>query len=186
MIVVSNTSPLTNLAAIGQFDLLRRLYGAIHIAEGVWDELHANGQAWPGYAEVAAAHWIERHPVQQPVFVNLLRRDLDRGEAETIALAVDLEAEMVLIEEQEGRHAAQTKSLPLTTHINHRGGVGRSNGITARRAAGTQGRRKKEKNGFFFPASRRPCERNFFSFLLFPGRVRIMSMNIGVFGNQAC
>jgi predicted nucleic acid-binding protein len=27
VIVVANTSPLTNLAAIGQFDLLRRLYG---------------------------------------------------------------------------------------------------------------------------------------------------------------
>jgi predicted nucleic acid-binding protein len=31
MIVVSNTSPLTNLAAIGQFDLLHRLYGSIHL-----------------------------------------------------------------------------------------------------------------------------------------------------------
>lgn len=31
MIVVSNTSPLTNLAAIGQFDLLRRLYTELHI-----------------------------------------------------------------------------------------------------------------------------------------------------------
>ncbi len=36
MIVVGNTSPLTNLAGIGQFDLLRRLYGRLHIAEGVW------------------------------------------------------------------------------------------------------------------------------------------------------
>jgi predicted nucleic acid-binding protein len=29
MKVVSNTSPITNLAAIGQFDLLRRLFGEI-------------------------------------------------------------------------------------------------------------------------------------------------------------
>ena len=43
MIVVCNTSPLTNLAAIGQFDLLRRLYGQIHIAQGVWEELNAGG-----------------------------------------------------------------------------------------------------------------------------------------------
>ncbi|MFZ4526138.1 MAG: hypothetical protein ACOYOE_11505 [Chlorobium sp.] len=39
MKVVSNTSPLTNLAAIGQFDLLHKLYGEIDIADGVWDEL---------------------------------------------------------------------------------------------------------------------------------------------------
>jgi uncharacterized protein len=39
MIVVSNTSPLTNLAAIGHFELLRKLFGEIHIAHGVWEEL---------------------------------------------------------------------------------------------------------------------------------------------------
>lgn len=38
MIVVSDTSPLTNLAAIGQFDLLRQLYGEIQIAAGVLGE----------------------------------------------------------------------------------------------------------------------------------------------------
>ena len=45
MIVVGNTSPLTNLAAIGQFGLLCRLYGRLHIAEGVWEELNAGGKA---------------------------------------------------------------------------------------------------------------------------------------------
>ena len=45
---VSNTSPLTNLAAIGQFDLLRQLYGRLLIAEAVWAELNADGRAWPG------------------------------------------------------------------------------------------------------------------------------------------
>ena len=48
MIVVCNTSPLTNLAAIGQFDLLRQLYTELYIAEAVWDELNAGGQRWPG------------------------------------------------------------------------------------------------------------------------------------------
>jgi hypothetical protein len=50
---VSNTSPLTNLAAIGQFDLLRQLYGGLLIAEAVWAELNADGRTWPGRAEVA-------------------------------------------------------------------------------------------------------------------------------------
>lgn len=48
MIVVSNTSPLTNLAAISQFHLLQKLYGQIHMADGVWGELNARGRAWPG------------------------------------------------------------------------------------------------------------------------------------------
>ena len=36
MIVISNTSPLTNLAAIGQLGLLQQLYGRVHIAQAVW------------------------------------------------------------------------------------------------------------------------------------------------------
>ena len=103
MIVVSNTSPLTNLAAIGQFDLLHRLHGQVHIAEGVWEELNAGGRRWPGRDEVAAANWIERRPVQNRWLVAALQRDLDRGEAETIALALELGAELVLLDEREGR-----------------------------------------------------------------------------------
>lgn len=84
MKVVSNTSPLTNLAAINQFDLLRHLYGRLFIAEGVWRELNAFGQAWPGQAEVASASWIERQELRNTLLVETLRRDLDQGEAETI------------------------------------------------------------------------------------------------------
>jgi len=73
MIVVANTSPLTNLAAIGQFDLLRRLYGHLHIAQGVWEELNAGGQRWSGHDEVARADWIERHTVQNRPLVTALQ-----------------------------------------------------------------------------------------------------------------
>jgi predicted nucleic acid-binding protein len=111
MIVVSNTSPLTNLAAIGQFDLLRRLYGQVHIAEGVWEELNARDRRWPGRDEVAAANWIERRPVQNRSLVTALQRDLDRGEAQTIALALELEADVVFLDEREARRVAQRLGL---------------------------------------------------------------------------
>jgi len=111
MIVVSNTSPLTNLAAIGHFDLLHELYGEVHIADGVWQELNAREQRWPGRDEVAAANWIELHAVRNQALVTALRRDLDRGEAETIALALELSADLVLLDEREGRHAAQRLEL---------------------------------------------------------------------------
>lgn len=111
MIVVSNTSPLTNLAAIGQFDLLRNLYGRLHIAPSVWDELNTGGEHWPGRDAVAAADWIERHAVQNQALVTALQRDLDRGEAESIALALELDANLVLLDEKEGRHTAKRLGL---------------------------------------------------------------------------
>jgi predicted nucleic acid-binding protein len=111
MIVVSNTSPLTNLAAIGQFDLLQRLYANLHIAQGVWEELNLGGKRWPGCDEVAKADWIEQHSVQNQALVTALQRDLDRGEAESIALALQLNAGLVLLDEKEGLHAARRLGL---------------------------------------------------------------------------
>jgi uncharacterized protein len=113
MIIVSNTSPLTNLAAIGQFDLLRCLYTHIHIAPGVWKELNAKGGTWPGRDEVATANWIERHTIQNQALVIALQRDLHRGEAESIALAFEIQADLVLLDEKEARHGAQRLGLPV-------------------------------------------------------------------------
>jgi hypothetical protein len=106
MLVVSNTSPLTNLAAIDRFDLLRDLFGEIHIADGVWRELNAGGRPQVGSREVGAADWIHRHPAGNRPLIVALRRDLDLGEAETVALALELKADVVLMDEREGRHAA--------------------------------------------------------------------------------
>ena len=52
--VVSNTSPLTNLAAIGAMGLLERLFGRrLHIAEAVQRELEADGHDWPGRKSIS-------------------------------------------------------------------------------------------------------------------------------------
>lgn len=113
MIVVSNTSPLTNLAAIGLFHLLHDLYGQVLIAEGVWSELNAYNQAWPGSKDVATAAWIQRRSPQNQRAVTALRRDLDLGEAETIILALELDADLVLLDERDGRYAAQRFGLQV-------------------------------------------------------------------------
>lgn len=113
MIVASNTSPLTNLAAIGQFQLLQALYGKVYIPDGVWVELNVFGKAWPGSKEVSSAAWIEPRKVQNQGLVTVLRRDLDIGEAETIALALELKADLVFLDERDGRYAAQRLGLEV-------------------------------------------------------------------------
>ncbi len=109
--VVSNTSPLTNLAAIGEMGLLERLFGRLHIAEAVRDELASGGQDWPGRAEVAGASWVGCHAVRNRSLVLALRQDLDPGESETIALGLEMDASLVLMDEREGRHRAQRMGL---------------------------------------------------------------------------
>ncbi len=107
MIVVSNTSPITNLAAIGHLNLLNSLFGNIFVPAAVLNELSAEGNTWPGYIEVSKANWIEVVDVADRPLVEALRLDLDRGEAETIALGLQRKADLILLDEQAGRHAAQ-------------------------------------------------------------------------------
>jgi predicted nucleic acid-binding protein len=119
MIIVSNTSPLTNLASIGQFDLLRLLYSEINIAEGVWEELNAGGKPYPGSRQVEKADWIFRHKIINQFLVKALRRDIGRGESESIVLSLEIGADMILLDEKEGRNISQTFQLKAIRSCRH-------------------------------------------------------------------
>lgn len=105
MIVVSDTSPITNLAAIGQLDLLRQIYGLVVIPEAVFQELTAAGGNHPG-AIAQQLDWVETRAVSNRILVSALQVELDEGEAEAIALAQELAADLLLIDEHLGRVVA--------------------------------------------------------------------------------
>ena len=105
MIVVSNTSPITNLAAIGKLDLLRQLYHRIAIPDAVYRELTADGGIYPG-AVIESLDWIEVVIVENRSLVIALQAELDEGEAEAIALAQSKSSDLVLMDEHLGRAIA--------------------------------------------------------------------------------
>ncbi|CAG0947769.1 hypothetical protein ANRL1_04525 [Anaerolineae bacterium] len=106
MIVVSNTSPIINLAAVGQLDLLRKLYGNVVIPDSVRDEIVVAGNGQPGAHEVATSSWIKSQHVENRITVTSLELELDEGEAEAIALAIELKADLLLLDEHKGRLVA--------------------------------------------------------------------------------
>jgi len=110
VIVVSDTSPITNLAAIGQLDLLRQLFQKVIIPESVYHELTAFGGQHPG-AIVSSLDWIEIQSTSDQLLVTALRIELDNGEAEAIALAQQISADLVLIDERRGRIVAERFGL---------------------------------------------------------------------------
>ena len=52
MIVVSDTSPIINLAIIGSLDLLPRIFGKIIIPGNVFKEITVQGADMPGADEI--------------------------------------------------------------------------------------------------------------------------------------
>lgn len=114
MIVVSNTSPITNLAAISQLTLLQQLYGTIVIPQAVYDEMAGVGRVVAGSVEVQTKSWIQAQRVANNTLVTALQLELDGGEAEAIALAIELKADLLLLDERRGRTVASRFGLKFT------------------------------------------------------------------------
>lgn len=112
MSVVCNASPLINLAQIGLLTLLRDLYHTLVIPDAVWHEVVVAGAGQPGAREVQAADWITVQPVTNRPLVQALQQELDAGEAEAIALALELTAELLIMDERLGRETAQHLGVP--------------------------------------------------------------------------
>ncbi|QLE49997.1 DUF3368 domain-containing protein [Nostoc sp. C057] len=111
MIIVSDTSPINNLAAINHLHLLQQLYGTVLIPEAVYRELTDPNFPVAGAIEVQTFIWIQTRPVQDRTLVEALSNELDIGEAEAIALALETKADQVLIDERRGRLVAGRLNL---------------------------------------------------------------------------
>lgn len=104
MIVVSNTTPLIGLATIQRFDLLKHVFGEVHIGQAVYDEAVVAGrEAGGAKREVSEATWIKTVHITDQLAVDVLLDELDLGEAETIVLAHELGADWVIMDERKGR-----------------------------------------------------------------------------------
>jgi predicted nucleic acid-binding protein len=113
VIVVSNASPIINLAAIGQLDLLYSLYGQIFIPDAVHAEIVIRGSGLPGAHEVATATWIEARSITNNAALRSLTLLLDPGEAEVILLALEMQADLALLDEKLGRRVAKRLGLDV-------------------------------------------------------------------------
>ena len=98
MRVVSNTSPISNLAIIGRLELLQRRYQIVRIPPAVRRELEAlsHPTAKRAVDDALATGWIRTEELLHPV--STLAAQLDPGETEAIALALQNQADVLLMD----------------------------------------------------------------------------------------
>jgi len=113
MIVVSDSGPIIHLSMAGRFDLLHALFSEVQIPAMVFEEVAETGEGLPGAAELKAAGWIKISYVDsiQPAF--RLADELDAGEREAIALALEVKANHLLVDDLSARRVAQLLSIPV-------------------------------------------------------------------------
>lgn len=112
-VVVSNASPLINLARVDHFDLLAVFYSRIVIPQVVYEEVVVRGAGREGSREVRDASWIEVQSPQDELAVRALATELGAGEASAIILAQELGASLLLIDEIRGRRIARQLGLQV-------------------------------------------------------------------------
>ncbi len=112
MIIVSDTTPISELAKVGRLHLLADLFGTVIIPPQVFEELSAGNH--PAAAVVSQLDWLDIREVDATSTQSLMQlNNLDLGESAAIILAEALKAEQLLIDERAARKVARSRNLPV-------------------------------------------------------------------------
>jgi len=114
LIVVSDTSPILNLARVRRLDILPSLYGQVLIPSAVFNELARAKNVVSREIELALNSWLTVGTVKNQELVLQLCRNIDAGESEAIVLALERQASLLLVDEKLGREAAKRLGLHVT------------------------------------------------------------------------
>lgn len=110
--VVSNTTPIISLLKIDKLHILKELYGVIYIPLEVFNEIEA-GKNKDFYVDVSKFEWIKIQKIKNKKALSYFL-DLDKGEAEAIVLASEIEADFIILDETLGRFHAKHTGLKVT------------------------------------------------------------------------
>ena len=111
--VISNTTPLLALAGIGQLELLHTLYGEIIIPEAVVNEIIYE----PAKSMIAGMEWIRKACISDNSSKKLYSSRLHDGEVEVMILADELDAGLLIIDDNAAKKTAKFLGYSVTGTI---------------------------------------------------------------------
>ena len=110
MVVISDTTTITNLIQIDLLYILSELYGEILIPEAVYLEL----SEFEGHQQIIdSSDWIEVVKIAESRVLNELIEIIDIGEAEAIVLSIELKPNYLIIDELKGRRIAKEYNIEI-------------------------------------------------------------------------
>jgi hypothetical protein len=113
-VVVSDTSPLLNLALLDRLYLLRTQFSEVTVPRSVWDELTEGKEGLEALRELRDDDFLDIVDVERSdLFVEVFH-ELDLGETAAICYAVEHGADLVLLDERDGRRVARRHDLDVT------------------------------------------------------------------------
>lgn len=115
MLIIADTGPVNYLLLIEHIDILPALFGSVILPSTVRDELADVGT--PSVVRSWAAQlpsWVDVRSSRSDLPKTESLPGLDPGELAAIALAVELRADLLLMDDREGVIAARRKGFTVT------------------------------------------------------------------------
>ena len=115
--IIFNSSPLINLAKTNSLYLIEELFGQVIIPSAVRTEVIDQARdkdESSGIEKLIENNIIVTKEVENQTVVKTLRSHLDFGESEVIALALEINADLVVIDEMEARETADNLDINKT------------------------------------------------------------------------
>jgi len=106
---VTNSSPLIGFAILNRLNVLSLIFEELYLSQAVFDEVSAWSKPYSRKLKMFSKDKVK--PVQNKIAVQLLSKDVDLGEAEVIALALENGIKNVIIDDAKGRKIAQLHGL---------------------------------------------------------------------------
>lgn len=117
MIIISDTGPLHYLILIDEAELLREQFERIIIPDAVLRDLQHERTPEKVKAWMASRpHWVEVKT--SSILLHDVDRALGDGEREAIALAIELGASAVLLDDRRAIREAVRRNIPIITTLN--------------------------------------------------------------------
>ncbi len=113
MIVISDTTPISNFIQIDKLYLLKDIYEKIIIPQEVYNELMELEEFGFSMSFLIESDWISIETPQNTNLIQNLSRDLDLGEVQAIVLAIEKTNSFLLIDEKQGRSEAERLNIPI-------------------------------------------------------------------------
>ena len=112
--IVSNTTPISNLLHLENISLLAGLFGAVYIPEAVANEVKVVFSSCREWEKCIEEEQIIIQSISNTIFVKQMVPFLHQGEAEAICLSLEKKAKLCLIDDKDARTIAQLNNLPVT------------------------------------------------------------------------
>jgi len=113
-LVVSDASPLLNLALIDRLNLLRIQFAAITAPRQVWGELTDGEDGLEALRALRDDGFLRLVEVERSELFVEIFHELDLGETAAICHAIERDADLVLLDERDGRRVARRHDLDVT------------------------------------------------------------------------